>query len=162
MQTGVHGLVRAEGGFGKHNASILRNMNSGKGNGLQSLQLIFKIHQMMLSDEDFVESVNSIIDYRRCQYNLVTKAGEWVDVELDYTVYEMMYSDYESVKKTLTVSCYGKGTEDTPLYIGNIKTMEKLSALDLGSVYLVTEKEPKDVLPEGKSEIICHKSPWQK
>ena len=106
--------------------------------------------------------VNSIIDYRRCQYNLVTKAGEWVDVELDYTVYEMMYSDYESVKKTLTVSCYGKGNEDTPLYIGSIKTVEKLTALEIGTVYLVTEKDPKEVLPEGKSEIICHKSPWQK
>ena len=108
------------------------------------------------------EMVNSIIDYKRCLYNLVTKAGEWVDVTLDYTVYEMMYSDYESVKKSLTVSCYGKGNADTPLYIGNIKTVEKLSAVDFGNVYLVNEEEPKDALPEGKSEIICHKSPWQK
>ena len=133
----------------------------------RSFKISFKVYDttsryVKISLSHATAMVNSIIDYRRCQYNLVTKAGEWVEVELDYTVYEMMYSDYESVKKTLTVSCYGKGTEDTPLYIGNIKTMEKLSALDLGSVYLVTEKEPKDVLPEGKSDIICHKSPWQK
>ena len=106
--------------------------------------------------------VNSIIDYNRCQYNLVTKAGEWVEVDLDYTVYEMMYSDYESVKKTLTVSCYGNGNEDTPLYVSGIKTEEKISSLDLGNVCLVNEEDPKTALPEGKSEIICHKSPWQK
>lgn len=105
---------------------------------------------------------NSIIDCNRLIHNVITKPGEWINVDLDYTVYEIMYSDYESVKKSLSLSCYGTGDIEAPLYLGEIKTTEKLTSVEIGSVCLVTEEEPKDALPEGKSDIICHKSPWQK
>ncbi len=104
----------------------------------------------------------SIIDYRRFVYNVVTKAGEWVDVNFDFDVYEFMYSEFEDVQKTMTLSCYGFGVEDKPLYLADVKSEEKLSPIEISDVCFITEEEPKDVFPEGKCDIICKKSPWQK
>lgn len=105
---------------------------------------------------------NSIIDPNRLINNVITKPGEWMNIDLNYTVYELMYSDYESIQKSFVLSCYGNGDIEAPLYLGEIKTTEKISNVDIGTVWFVNEEEPKDTFPEGKSDIICHKSPWQK
>ncbi|MBE6645767.1 MAG: hypothetical protein E7612_10420 [Ruminococcaceae bacterium] len=104
----------------------------------------------------------SITDYRRFIYNVATKAGEWIDVSFDFDVYEFMYTGVEEVQKTLTVSAYGLGNNNAPLYIADVKTYENITSVDFGGAYLVIEEEPKEVLPEGQSDIICKKSPWQK
>lgn len=104
----------------------------------------------------------SIADSRRQIFNVVTKANEWVDVSLEYEVYEFMYSDFEPQIKSMVISCYGLGNESAPIYFAEVKSVERVTPIKLGNVCFVNEKEPKDYLPEGKTTIICKKSPWQK
>lgn len=104
----------------------------------------------------------SISDYQRLVCNVVTKAGEWIDVSLDVSVYEFMYNGLDSVGKTLFLSCYGTGDVDSPIYLAYVQTVERITPVKIGKVHFITEEEPKDTLPEGQCDIICKKSPWQK
>ena len=104
----------------------------------------------------------STIDVRRDVINILTKPGEWVDVSIKYEVYEYMYEDFDTAKKTLTLSLYGNGNLSTPVYISDIKSSERVTSVEFAKVYLIMEEEPKESLPDGKSEIACKKSPWQK
>ena len=73
-----------------------------------------------------------------------------------------MYSEFEPTKKELTISTYGKGVEDIPLYLADVEVYESISHIAFGDAYLVVEEEPQSTLPEGQCDIICKKSPWSK
>lgn len=105
----------------------------------------------------------SIVDYHRQMRNVHTKAGEWIDVSVDYTVYEFAYAGFDSISKSADVIAYGFGTMDKPFYVSDVKSVEKLSSVQLGDkVYIVNEEEPKDAFHPGQCDIICKKSPWVK
>ena len=105
----------------------------------------------------------SVVDYHRQMRNILTKSGEWIDVKVDYTVYELMYKGFDSISKNATLIAYGFGTEDKPIYVSDVKSVEKLSSVQLGdNIYIVNEEEPSDAFPSGQCDIICKKSPWVK
>ena len=104
---------------------------------------------------------DAIADYRRSCYNLKTKPCEWIDFSFDYTVYEYMYDETRELKKELFVKCFGFGEEDRPIYFSDLKTEEISSGVDIKNVYLVS-MDKSNALPEGKSDIVCPKSPWMK
>lgn len=104
----------------------------------------------------------SIADYRRSLYNVITKAGEWTDITFDYTVYELMYGSFGSQVKELILSCYGNGNLDAPLYVSDLKAVELVTKLEFGEICIFSTSDNESYLPEGKSEIVCHKEPWVK
>lgn len=104
----------------------------------------------------------SSVDYYRQSRNILTKAGEWIDVNFEYTVYELMYFGFEEISKSMTITAYGNGNADMPLYVSDVKSTEKLTDVKIGRVYIVTEEEPKTALPYGQCDIICEQSPWLK
>ena len=101
----------------------------------------------------------SIADYRASTYNVITRAGEWVDFDFEYTVYEPMYGEAGLVKKALEVRCYADGNKDTPIYFKDVLAEEIVTDTILGDAYLVRE-EALDILPDGVSPIECKESPW--
>ena len=72
-----------------------------------------------------------------------------------------LYGTEQLAKKTLTVLCYGKGNVETPIYFKDIKAVEMVSDVELGSFYLL-EREEENALPDGVSAIECPESPWLK
>ena len=105
--------------------------------------------------------LDSVADYNRNCYNIITEADKWIDVTFDYTVYEPMYKHIEMQKKKLLVSAYGLGNEDKPMYFAEIKATELLSDVEISDISLISMAK-SDVLPDGQSEIFCEKSPWAK
>jgi hypothetical protein len=101
----------------------------------------------------------SIADYRASTYNFVTEAGKWNDISITHTVYEPMYGDLALDRKVLTVSCYGKGNVDTPMYIRDLCSVELHAPVAIGEAYLISRAQ-EQVLPDGMSEIVCPESPW--
>ena len=105
---------------------------------------------------------NSIIDNRRSFYNVVTTAGQWTDVSIDYSVYEPMYGEFGAINKKLTVAIVNKGAEQNPIYFDGVKVVEKVDTPIIGWFYLVSSEEKYKCLPDGMVDIVCHKSPWSR
>ena len=105
---------------------------------------------------------NSIADYNRTCYNFITKENEWMEISFDYTAYEYMYEEVKNHRKTLSISCFGRGVKDTPIYFTDIKVTEEISSPNIEKIGLLTFKKKETILPDGKSEIYCAKSPWSK
>ena len=116
---------------------------------------------LRLSNATLME--NSVVDYHRQLRNIFTRAGEWIDVEIDYTVYEFMYRGSESINKNISFTAYGFGTMDKPIYLADVKTVEKLSDVAIGEkIFIFCEQEAKDTFAAGQCDIVCKKSPWVK
>ena len=55
-------------------------------------------------------------DYRRVIKNVKTKPGEWIDVSLDYTVYEPEHGELGEIEKKLLISSSLYGNAHKPIY----------------------------------------------
>ncbi|MBQ9116995.1 MAG: hypothetical protein IJY04_08215 [Clostridia bacterium] len=105
---------------------------------------------------------NSITDLRRTYQNIVTRPGEWMDVELDYTVYEPMYGELGVLTKQLSVGIVNSGAVTNPIYFSGVETVETVTEPEIGAISLLSYSEKYKGLPEGMVDIVCQKSPWSK
>lgn len=83
---------------------------------------------------------NGVLDFDRVYHNVKTVAGQWTDIEIDYTVYEPSYGDSALSAKKLTVfagSANGKGT-DAPIYLSSVTVSETVTDVSLDDVSLVS------------------------
>ncbi len=103
----------------------------------------------------------AIADYYRVMGNELTSPNTITEVNIDYTVYEPMYGDIGKHKKKLNFSMFGKGCEDTPIYISDIRCEELVTEVELGKRFIIAYKDD-GLLPFGKSDIVCPKLPWSK
>ncbi len=78
-------------------------------------------------------SANGVTDYNVPVKNIITKAGEWVNVELEYTVYDTLYENAPLKTKTLTVSTEHTGLGSAKLYIDDVKSVETVTNVNLAN-----------------------------
>lgn len=64
------------------------------------------------------------VDYNHCYYVFKTKANEWQDFSIDYTVYEPVYGIKELCEKVLTVSGMYDGDNKKSIYFKDFKVVE--------------------------------------
>ena len=105
---------------------------------------------------------DSIADYHRSYYNALSRAGEWTEYSFDYTVYEPMYGDHGKKIKDLGIACEIFGEENKPIYFADIKCEEIITGVEFGDSYFAAVSESEELLPEGKSTIVCPNNPWEK
>lgn len=105
---------------------------------------------------------NSIADYRRSCYNIVTEAGKWSEIAFDYTVYEPMYGELGLIEKVLYINAGGFGNKKVPFYVSDLKVTESITELEIESAYILSERDKSGILPDGMSDIECPKAPWAK
>jgi len=103
----------------------------------------------------------SISDLRRSLYNAVTKKDEWTEYSFEYTVYEPMYGDFGKIGKFFGIACEVFGDVEKAIYISDIKSEEIITDVEFGRAFFALP-EWEDVLPEGKSTIVCPNNPWEK
>ncbi|MBE6561450.1 MAG: hypothetical protein E7662_10030 [Ruminococcaceae bacterium] len=104
---------------------------------------------------------SSIADYRRVICNEITRAGEWTEYSLDYTVYEPLLGEIGRQKKSFYITCFGGGNADSPIYFADLRCEETVTDVVIGKKCVVYEYSEKP-LQLGESEIECPKSPWSK
>ena len=104
---------------------------------------------------------SAIADYYRVMGNELTRPDTVTEVNLDYTVYEPMYGEIGKHKKQLNFSMFGRGCEDTPIYISDIRCEELVTEVEIGKRFVISYNDD-GLLPFGKSDIACPKSPWEK
>ncbi len=104
----------------------------------------------------------SIADYRRSLYNAVSRKGEWTEYSFDYTVYEPMYGDHGKQVKDFGISCELFGDKEKAIYFADIKSEEIVTGVEFGRSYFAAVSDSEEILPEGKSTIVCPNNPWEK
>jgi len=81
-------------------------------------------------------------DYARNMYNLDTRAGEWTELEFDYTVYDPKHGEAGRKIKQLLLKCPSAGDQDAPLWLGGLEITETVTVAELSGVHLfVPERE---------------------
>ncbi|MBQ8719798.1 MAG: Ig-like domain-containing protein [Clostridia bacterium] len=85
-------------------------------------------------------STNKTIDYDHFVQNLYTKAGEWVEYELVYEIYESDYGAIGYNSKTLAIHASPTGDTEIPFYLDDLKVTEIVTDVEIGYVD-ITEKE---------------------
>ena len=79
-----------------------------------------------------------IADYGAYEFNVRTRAGEWVDVSFTYDVYEPeMFGEAGLAKKILYIKSHAFGTEAPVIYFDDFKTVELVSEVTLSEAELV-------------------------
>ena len=74
-------------------------------------------------------------DYSRTVTHTV--ANEWIDVSVDYTVYEMDYGIEEQVKM-LKLVAYSTGSTEMPLYLDSLTVTEHVTDIEISEASLVS------------------------
>ncbi|MBQ9084923.1 MAG: Ig-like domain-containing protein [Clostridia bacterium] len=91
---------------------------------------------------------NGIVDYGATRYNVTTKAGEWVDVSLDFVIHEPTFGTAGCIRKALVIEAdtLGNAGTDYPLYIDSVESVETASEASLGEASLIREAAYVDPL----------------
>ncbi len=81
------------------------------------------------------------IDYDRVYYNFFTKANEWSEFTVPYTVYEMRYAWNTQVKDLFVQFTPLGGQDENPIYLDNIKAVEQFTDVEAATVSLVSASD---------------------
>ena len=81
-----------------------------------------------------------VFDYDRCYHIYWTKAGEWTEFTIPYTVYEAEYGVIDQVKK-LTVQANATGDTEMPFYVDSVTVCEVFTDVTLTAASLVASAE---------------------
>jgi len=93
----------------------------------RSLQLWFN---------DCVDRANERVDYSYTRTMANTVAGEWTEITVPYTVYEMDNGVLEQIK-TLKVIGYSTGGSELPIYFDKLTVTETVTDIELSEASLV-------------------------
>lgn len=104
----------------------------------------------------------SVADYRRSEYNTLSRPGEWVEYSFEYTVYEPMYGDHGKIVKDFGIACESLGNLEAAIYFADVKCEEIITDVEFGKAFFVCSDSSEEILPEGKSPIVCPNNPWEK
>ena len=95
----------------------------------------FKMHNC--TDKNF-----QTMDYDIVIHNVVTKAGEWIDVSFDVVIYDMEYGlKGTSLKKGLTVQAAPDGSIESPFYVDDLKVTETVTAIEADGFVLAQKND---------------------
>ena len=101
-----------------------------------------------VSLNDCTSEANGIFDPYGYNYNLRTKAGEWVTFTFEYDVYEPAeYGTVGMAKKVLYIATHGFGNVTHPIYFDDITTTEIVTDVTIGECALVLSTTEQRVDP---------------
>ena len=81
------------------------------------------------------------LDHDRVYYNFFTKANEWCEFTIPYTVYEMKYNWNTQVKDLFVQFTPLGGKDAHPFYIDNLKVEEVFTDVDVSAISIVSTKD---------------------
>lgn len=76
------------------------------------------------------------MDYSHSRLNVIAEAGEWIEVSIPYTVYEMDYGVTSQVKSLKIIEYFG-GSDDKPVYYDKLTVTEHITDIEISEAALV-------------------------
>ena len=73
------------------------------------------------------KKANNTIDLYQPLYNITTKAGEWMEIEIPYVVYDTDYGVVSNQKKSFTVQISPTGESKMPMYFTDVSVTEHIT-----------------------------------
>ena len=73
------------------------------------------------------KKANNTIDLSQPLYNIKTKAGEWMEIEIPYTVYDTDYGIVSNQKKSITAQISPTGDTKMPIYFTDLTVTEHIT-----------------------------------
>lgn len=102
---------------------------------------LYRHHTERFRTED--DYTKRIRDYRRVVKNVQTRANEWCEFALDYTVYEPSVGDRGRIAQVFYLCANPDGDAESPLYVSRFKAEEIITDLSIGKVSLFYGKTEK-------------------
>lgn len=81
-----------------------------------------------------------LLDYDRVYYTYQTRAGEWFEFTIPYTVYEAKYG-IDSIVKQFQLAVNASGDTEMPIYIDHFTVKEIFTDVSLNEISLVSASE---------------------
>ena len=79
------------------------------------------------------KKANNTIDLYQPLYNITTKAGEWMEIEIPYVVYDTDYGIVSNQKKSFTVQISPTGESKMPMYFTDVTVTETVTDMTVTS-----------------------------
>ncbi len=92
------------------------------------------------------------MDFDYVLFTVETKANEWTEVVIDYTVYEKIFGAVSNQGKRLTITASGDGVKESPIYLSTLTTVETVTDAKLGDVSLVLNNRDERDYKKAESE----------
>ena len=80
------------------------------------------------------KKANNTIDLYQPLYNITTKAGEWMEIEIPYAVYDTDYGVVSNQKKSFTVQISPTGESKMPVYFTDVSVTEHVTDMSVSAV----------------------------
>ena len=96
-------------------------------------------------------STYETLDFDYVLFTVDTKAGEWTEIVIDYTVYEKIFGAVSNQGKRLTVTTSGDGVKQSPLYLSTLTTVETVTDVEFGDVSLVLNNRDGNAYKKAES-----------
>jgi len=85
------------------------------------------------------KKANNTIDLDQPLYNIKTVAGQWIDVEIPYTVYDTDYGIVSNQKKSITAQISPTGDTKMPIYFTDLTVTEHITDMTVSNASLNTK-----------------------
>ena len=79
------------------------------------------------------KKANNTIDLHQPLYNITTVAGEWMEIEIPYVVYDTDYGIVSNQKKSFTVQISPTGASKMPMYFTDVSVTESVTDMTVTS-----------------------------
>ena len=76
------------------------------------------------------------MDYSYSRVNVIATEGEWMEISIPYTVYEMDYGVSSQVKSIKVIEYFG-GSDDKPVYYDKLTVTEHITDIEISEASLV-------------------------
>ena len=91
------------------------------------------------------------MDFDYVYFTVETKANEWTEIVVDYTVYEKIYGAVSNQGKRLTFNASGDGVKQSPIYLSTLTTVETVTDVEFGDVSLILSNRDERAYKKAES-----------
>ena len=104
-----------------------------------------------MSMNGVTSATHETMDFDYVLFTVNTKANDWTEIVVDYTVYEKVFGAVSNQGKRLTASASGDGVNESPIYIESLTTVETVTEVEFGEVSLVLDNRDQNVYKKAES-----------
>ena len=91
------------------------------------------------------------LDFDYVLFTENTKANDWTEIVVDYTVYEKIFGAVSNQGKRLTATASGDGVKGSPIYIESLTVVETVTAVEFGDVSLVLDNRDENAYKKAEA-----------
>ena len=104
-----------------------------------------------ISMNNATSASHETLDFDYVLFTQNTKANDWTEIVVDYTVYEKVFGAASNQGKRFTVTASGDGVKESPIYIESLTIVETVTEVEFGEVSLVLDNRDTNAYKKAES-----------